>query len=102
MDVNETRHLTAALGRQLGEGERQRDRVGATRHRDHDAVSAREQPAAANRRSETLGEGGQDWCRCRDLNPGHCGYEPHALTTELHRRYGDHIKLAMEIGDLEI
>ena len=19
--------------------------------------------------------------RCRDLNPGHCGYEPHALTT---------------------
>src|SRR5262245_16396515 len=26
------------------------------------------------------------WCRCRDLNPGHCGYEPHALTTELHRR----------------
>jgi hypothetical protein len=21
-----------------------------------------------------------DWWRCRDLNPGHCGYEPHALT----------------------
>jgi hypothetical protein len=21
------------------------------------------------------------WWRCRDLNPGHCGYEPHALTT---------------------
>ncbi len=20
------------------------------------------------------------WWRCRDLNPGHCGYEPHALT----------------------
>jgi hypothetical protein len=23
---------------------------------------------------------GKDWWRCRDLNPGHCGYEPHALT----------------------
>ena len=22
----------------------------------------------------------KDWWRCRDLNPGHCGYEPHALT----------------------
>jgi len=21
------------------------------------------------------------WWRCRDLNPGHCGYEPHALTS---------------------
>ncbi len=21
-----------------------------------------------------------NWWRCRDLNPGHCGYEPHALT----------------------
>jgi len=20
------------------------------------------------------------WWRCRELNPGHCGYEPHALT----------------------
>jgi hypothetical protein len=26
------------------------------------------------------------WWRCRDLNPGLCGYEPHALPTELHRR----------------
>jgi len=24
--------------------------------------------------------GGNNWWRCRDLNPGHCGYEPHALT----------------------
>jgi integrase len=24
--------------------------------------------------------GGKNWWRCRDLNPGHCGYEPHALT----------------------
>ncbi len=24
--------------------------------------------------------GENDWWRCRDLNPGHCGYEPHALT----------------------
>ena len=23
---------------------------------------------------------GYNWWRCRDLNPGHCGYEPHALT----------------------
>jgi len=23
---------------------------------------------------------GNNWWRCRDLNPGHCGYEPHALT----------------------
>ena len=23
---------------------------------------------------------GYEWWRCRDLNPGHCGYEPHALT----------------------
>jgi len=23
---------------------------------------------------------GKIWWRCRDLNPGHCGYEPHALT----------------------
>ena len=23
---------------------------------------------------------GKNWWRCRDLNPGHCGYEPHALT----------------------
>ena len=23
----------------------------------------------------------QKWWRCRDLNPGHCGYEPHALTS---------------------
>ena len=23
---------------------------------------------------------GNSWWRCRDLNPGHCGYEPHALT----------------------
>ena len=23
---------------------------------------------------------GRMWWRCRDLNPGHCGYEPHALT----------------------
>jgi hypothetical protein len=22
----------------------------------------------------------QLWWRCRDSNPGHCGYEPHALT----------------------
>jgi len=24
---------------------------------------------------------GKGWCRCRDLNPGPCGYEPHALTS---------------------
>ncbi len=24
---------------------------------------------------------GNNWWRCRDLNPGHCGYEPHALTS---------------------
>jgi hypothetical protein len=23
---------------------------------------------------------GEKWWRCRDLNPGPCGYEPHALT----------------------
>jgi hypothetical protein len=23
----------------------------------------------------------ENWWRCRDLNPGHCGYEPHALTS---------------------
>ena len=23
---------------------------------------------------------GYNWWRCSDLNPGHCGYEPHALT----------------------
>jgi hypothetical protein len=23
---------------------------------------------------------GNQWWRCRELNPGHCGYEPHALT----------------------
>ncbi len=23
----------------------------------------------------------EKWCRCRDLNPGPCGYEPHALTS---------------------
>jgi hypothetical protein len=23
---------------------------------------------------------GKEWWRCRELNPGHCGYEPHALT----------------------
>jgi hypothetical protein len=22
----------------------------------------------------------EEWWRCRELNPGHCGYEPHALT----------------------
>ena len=30
------------------------------------------------------GESHPRWRR-RELNPGHCGYEPHALTTELRR-----------------
>ena len=25
-------------------------------------------------------QGRKGWWRCRELNPGHCGYEPHALT----------------------
>jgi hypothetical protein len=29
-------------------------------------------------RTELIDE--KNWWRCRDLNPGHCGYEPHALT----------------------
>ena len=35
------------------------------------AVGAQDAGPEARRKS---------WCRCRDLNPGPCGYEPHALT----------------------
>ena len=38
-------------------------------------------PVGALRRFNSLDYAvNEEWWRCRELNPGHCGYEPHALT----------------------
>jgi hypothetical protein len=37
--------------------------------------------ACGRRRGSYEADINKEWWRCRDLNPGHCGYEPHALTT---------------------
>ena len=63
----------------------QRHRVRATRKRAQDAASIVQQPIPPDRPENRIEQlhpvGMMKWWRCRDLNPGPCGYEPHALTS---------------------
>src|SRR5204863_654019 len=63
----------------------QRERERAQRSEPAKRKQAVEATRERRRRGGLRGRSPPDqyWCRCRDLNPGHCGYEPHALTTEL-------------------
>ena len=45
-----------------------------------DRISTRISTEEGNQGGGSELTSGNNWWRCRDLNPGHCGYEPHALT----------------------
>ena len=102
VDVDHASERPVSVLRQFGEQQEQGDRVRAAGHCDGDAVAGGQQApdriARTRRRARVDNMDGieQDedgrsfspqpssstrkWCRYRDLNPGPCGYEPHALT----------------------